>query len=238
MIEDAVMARYLSGAAVTLVIYDWLLLLRTEQETIWQSKWALPKFLYYFIRIFTLPFIVFAAYNHIDFRPPLSDTFCEIWPSLITIPMFLTFAAGNWLFTLRLVALYKQQRILVWFMRIFYICTYCVTLAFTLVSLIIYHQIGVYYNPVANSCFSTRTIPWSAPVFYTPALYEFLIFTLTAYRAHKDAVLRESGSARLLTVLYRDNVIAFFIMLAMRSWNIWIIATQGISTMHKGTNIY
>ncbi|KIM32254.1 hypothetical protein M408DRAFT_20571 [Serendipita vermifera MAFF 305830] len=123
-------------------------------------------------------------------------------------------------------------------MRIFYACTYGVALSFTLVSLVIYHQIGIYYNPVAKCCFSTHTIPWAAPVFYTPALYEFLIFAMTAYRAHKDAVILSSGGTRLLIVLYRDNVIAFFIMLAMRSWNIWIIATQGISTMHKATNIY
>lgn len=238
MMDDAVWARYLSGAAVTLVIYDWFLLIRTEQETIWQSKWTFAKFLYYFIRIFTLPFIIFAAYNHMDFRPPLSDTFCEIWPSLISLPMFFTFATSNWLFTLRLIALYKHQRTLVWFMRVFYTCTYGIALSFALVSLVLYHRIGVYYNPVAKCCFSTHTIPWTAPVFYTPALYEFLIFAMTAYRAHKDAVILSAGGTKLLVVLYRDNIIAFFIMLAMRSWNIWIFATQGISTMHKAMNIY
>ncbi|KIM32256.1 hypothetical protein M408DRAFT_20573 [Serendipita vermifera MAFF 305830] len=207
MLEDAAQARYLSGAAVTLVIYDWSLLFQKEYNTIWKSRWTLAKVLYYFI-------------------------------PLVSVPMLLTIAANNWLFTLRLVALYRHQRALVWFMYIFYACSCALTLTFLLLTLIAYGRIGVYYNPVAKCCFSTQTVPWTAAVFYTPGCYEFLIFTLTAYRAHKDAVLFNSGNTKLLVVLYRDNVIAFFIMLAMRSWNIWIHLTQPVSSIHLATNIY
>lgn len=238
MLEDAAQARYLSGAAVTLVIYDWSLLFQKEYNTIWKSRWTLAKVLYYFIRIATILFIIIAAYDRIDFRPALSNRFCEIWPALVSVPMLLTIAANNWLFTLRLVALYRHQRALVWFMYIFYACSCALTLTFLLLTLIAYGRIGVYYNPVAKCCFSTQTVPWTAAVFYTPGCYEFLIFTLTAYRAHKDAVLFNSGNTKLLVVLYRDNVIAFFIMLAMRSWNIWIHLTQPVSSIHLATNIY
>ncbi|KIM32260.1 hypothetical protein M408DRAFT_215963 [Serendipita vermifera MAFF 305830] len=238
MLTDVILSRYLSGAAVTLVIYDWSLLLEREYNTIWKSRWTFPKILYYSIRLFTIPFIFIAAYEWIDFRPALSNLFCMAWPSLITIPMFLTFAASNWLFTLRLIVLYRHQRALVWFMRIFFVCTYAVTLSFLLRTLVSYSQIGVYYNPAAKCCFSPRTVSTTAAVFYTPALYEFLIFALTAYRAHQDAILLNTGSTQLLVVLYRDNVIGFFIMLAMRSWNVWIHLTQPVSSMHVATNIY
>lgn len=239
MLADVAAAKYLSGAAITLIVYDSFLLLQQEYHTIWKSRWTLPKMLYYLIRAISIPFIAIAAYDRIDFRPALSNRFCELWPSLVSAPMFVTFAASNWLFTLRLIALYKHQRALVWFMRIFYICTYVVTLTFLILTLITYYRvIGVSYNPVVKCCFSTRTISYTAAIFYTPALYEFLIFTMTAYRAHKDAVVLNSGRTGLLVVLYRDNVIAFFIMLAMRSWNIWIHLTQPISAMHQATNIY
>lgn len=39
----------LSGAAATLSIYDWILVFSDEIDTIWQSKWTLPKTLYYFV---------------------------------------------------------------------------------------------------------------------------------------------------------------------------------------------
>ena len=119
--------------------------------------------------------------------------------------MFMTFAASNWLFTLRLIALYQHQRVLVWFMRIFYALTYAITLSFIITSLVTYDKLGVSYNPVVKSCQALQTIPYTGPVFYTPALYELLIFSLTAYRAHKDAVLTNPSKPALLIALYRGE---------------------------------
>lgn len=238
MLDDIVLTRYLAGVALTLVIYDSIILIQTEYQTIWKSQWTFPKMLYYFIRALTIPTLAVAAYDMLDFKAPVSNRFCQIWLPLISVPMLVSLAASNWLFTLRLIALYKQQRVLVWFMRTFYALTYTVDFIFLIVTLVTYDKLGVYYNPASKTCYTSMTIPYSGPIFFVPLVYEVLIFTLTVYRAHKDAIIRNKSSTQLLIVLYRDNALAFFIMLALRSWNIWIYATQPVSSLHIATNIY
>lgn len=237
-LNDVHLSRYLAGAGLTLVIYDWILLFQLESRTIWLARWTLPKILYYFVRLFTIPFLAIAAYDLMDFRPDLSERFCDIWLTLISAPMLMTFAASNWLFTLRLIAIYQRQKALIWFMRVFYICTYAIAFAMLIMTLVVYAQLGINYNPVAKCCQALQTIPYSGPIFYTPALYELLIFALTAYRAHKDAVITNPSTRPVVILLYRDNVVAFFVMLAMRSWNIWIYANQPVTAHHIGTNLY
>jgi len=61
-------------------------------------------------------------------------------------------------------------------------------------------------------------------VFFVPAIFEFTIFFLMGFRACQDAkVMTSLSSAPLLTVLYRDGIICFFIMFGVRMWNIWIV---------------
>ncbi|KIM29296.1 hypothetical protein M408DRAFT_23076 [Serendipita vermifera MAFF 305830] len=239
MLDDIARSRYLAGAAITLVIYDSILLIQTERQTIWASKWTFPKLLYYFIRICTIPFLAIAAYDLVDFRPALSNRFCEIWLALISVPQVVTFAAGNWLFTLRLIALYKQRRALVWFLRIFFVATYTVSGTFLVLTLTTYQRLGLYYNPIPKCCYSSYSIPhYSSPLFYSTASYEVLLFSLTVYRAYRDAHLITNVNNRLLVVLYRDGAAAFLIMLTMKTWNIWVFTSQPVSSTHIATNIY
>jgi hypothetical protein len=66
-------------------------------------------------------------------------------------------------------------------------------------------------------------------LFYAPAAYEFFIFAFTAFRAYKHASIiriktfNGKGRAPFLIVLYRDGLICFLVMFALRSWNIWIV---------------
>lgn len=228
----------MAAVALTLVVYDSIILIQTEYQTIWKSQWGCPKVLYYIIRLLAIPFLAVAAYGWIDFREALSNRFCQIWLPMVTVPMFLTFAASNWLFTLRLIALYAHRRTLVWFIRAFYVCTYAVTFSFVVLTLVTYQRVGIYYNTTSKVCTSFHRIPYSGPIFYTPALYEIFIFTLTAYRAHQDAILVNKANMRLLVVLYRDGAAAFFIMFCMRAWNIWVFATQPVSSLQVATNIF
>lgn len=230
--------RYVAGAAITLVMHDSFILLKTESSTIWTSKWTFAKFLYYFMRVTTIPFLAIAAYDLADFVPAYSDDFCQIWLSLISVPEMLTFAAGNWLFTLRLIALYKQQRAFIWFMRIFFVITYAVSGTFLVLTIVTYHRLGLYYNPVSKCCYSSTPIPYTSPIFYSTAFYELVLFSLTIYRAYRDSDLTSTINSRLLMVLYRDGAAAFIIMLLMKSWNIWVLISQPISLTHLATNMY
>lgn len=40
---------YFTGASMTLLLYDWLLLASDEHQMIWKTRWTVPKFLYYFV---------------------------------------------------------------------------------------------------------------------------------------------------------------------------------------------
>ena len=232
---------------MTLVLYDWLLLFKVESQTIWPSRWTLPKALYYYIRIVTVPFIIFASYELIDFRPAFSNALCRAWPAMITVPMFSTFAASNWLFTLRLIALYKRNRYFIWFMSFFYFCTYAATLSMLTSALIKYRQ-TVDYFPQIKACGALEASPTFPAMFYAPAAYELLIFALTAHQAYKDASIitdvgvgKGSGcrsSAPFLVVLYRDGLVSFLVMLGIRSWNIWIYVREPVSSLSVGTNLF
>ncbi|PVF95469.1 hypothetical protein CPB86DRAFT_738754 [Serendipita vermifera] len=241
-VQDITHSRYLSGSAVTLVIYDWLLLLGDESNTIWKSRWTIPKALYYLTRVITVPFIIFSAYELSDLRPALSKTVCAAWPAVVTVPMFTTFAFTNWLFTLRLVALYRRNRILVWFMRIFFAMTYIASLSMLIASLFKYRE-TVDYFPLFKACGALEASPVFPAMFYGPAAFEFFIFALTAYRAYEDANIFKhqlnggKGGAPFLIVLYRDGLVCFLVMLGVRSWNIWIYSSQPITQLSLGTNI-
>lgn len=194
-----------TAVGVTLVIYDWLLLFRIESQTIWPNRWTVPKVLYYFIRLVTLPFIVFGSYELIDFRPAFSKALCAAWPAMVTVPMFSTFAASNWLFTLRLVALYKRKRFVVWFMRIFYVLTYGATLSMLTAALIKYRETVDYFAQV-KACGALEASPIFPAIFYAPAAYELLIFALTAHQAYSDAsIITDSNSAPFFIALYRGE---------------------------------
>lgn len=215
---------FLPGVALTLVIYDSIILIQTEYQTIWKSQWTFPKMLYYFIRALTIPTLAVAAYDMLDFKAPVSNRFCQIWLPLISVPMLVSLAASNWLFTLRLIALYKQQRILVWFMRTFYALTYTVDFIFLVVTLVTYDKLGVYYNPASKTCYTSNTIPYSGPIFFVPLVYEVLIFTLTVYRAHKDAIIGNKSSTQLPVVLYRGGFIPYscFVTLNSTQITLWL----------------
>lgn len=237
-VSDIALSRYLSAVGVTLVIYDWVLLFKVESQTIWPSRWTIPKALYYYIRIVTLPFIIFASYELMDFRPAFSQALCRAWPAIVTIPMFSTFAASNWLFTLRLIALYKRKPWLIWFMRFFYFCTYAASFSMLILALFKYGE-TVDYFPQIKACGALEASPTFPAMFYAPAAYELLIFALTAHQAYKDAsVITDSSSAPFLIVLYRDGLVCFLVMLALRSWNIWLYAAEPISSLNVGVNIF
>ncbi|KAG8807773.1 hypothetical protein FRC18_005381 [Serendipita sp. 400] len=73
-LKHAAISRYLCGVALILSIYDWLLLLGQESETIWKGRWTLPKGIYYFNRVVTPIGLVVAAYQLTDLRTEALST--------------------------------------------------------------------------------------------------------------------------------------------------------------------
>jgi len=91
---------------------------------------------------------------------------------------------------------------------------------------------------VVNLCGALYAAPTFPAMFYAPAAYEAFLFATTAYKAYQDASIFSRGvTAPFLIVLYRDGMVCFLIMFAVRAWNIWIYSTQPITSLNIGTNM-
>ncbi|PVF94847.1 hypothetical protein CPB86DRAFT_867295 [Serendipita vermifera] len=248
-LEDALyqitVSRYLCGAALVLSIYDWLLLLGDEYLTIWKARWTLPKAIYYFNRIVTPAGLAVASYRN---SPEVSDLStlhskplssrvicsCRVYTFANSLVELLSFFLSNWLLTLRLVALYKRKRWLVWFLYGFLIASYAVT-AFLMVWTLRAFGMTIHYSKILHACGSTTRSPLMPAIFLAPAAYECTLFFLLGYSAWKDAkIMYGPNSAPFLYVLYRDGAICFFIMFGVRIWNVWIYATQPLTSAYLG----
>lgn len=236
-IKDVYTSRLLSGVAITLAVYDWILTFSTEYETIYQSRWTVPKALFFYIRIVTPPGILLCTYQLSDLRGPLTNSFCTAWAMLQVFGMLSSLIAANALLTLRLVALYRRKASMVWFIRAFFVASYAATLGLMIDAMITYRD-SMFYSPQVGVCGATTSSATFKAIFYAPAAFEFFVFALTAWRAWNDAkVITGVNSAPFLIILYRDGIASFFIMVIIRIWNIWIYLTQPLSSYNLGTQI-
>ncbi|KAG8809280.1 hypothetical protein FRC17_003517 [Serendipita sp. 399] len=240
-LRDLNVSKLLSGVATTLAVYDTVLMFADEVETIYQSKLTPAKMLFYYVRIVTPPGLIFGAFHLSDLRPALSTALyavflsCKAWAPITTLLMLSSLVAANGLFALRLVALYRRNKYLVWFIHCFFAASYLATLGLLLSSLVTYHD-SIFYSDKLRVCASLAKSATMPAIFYAPAAFEAFVFALTAFRAWKDAqILAGPSSAPFLLILYRDGLIAFFVMFAFRIWNIWIYLSLPLSSFNLGT---
>lgn len=148
--------------------------------------------------------------------------------------MITSIFAATGLFTLRLVALYKNKRYLIWFIITFYLATYITTYGLAIGSTIALAKFPTSYSELVKSCVSLGTTPLMLPIWYAPLAYEAFLFSLTAYRAWYDAKVISGENAPFLVLFYRDGLIAFIVMTGVRVWNVWIYLTQPPSNLFVG----
>ncbi|KAG8823995.1 hypothetical protein FRC17_009203 [Serendipita sp. 399] len=227
IVRNLFIGRMCSAAAITLVMYDWFLVFQREYDTIYQSRWSLPKALLLYIRVFTPPCLAFSALTLADFRPALSAKTYDQPSVPILVKLSDVFSLG--LLSLRLIALYRRRRALVWFIIAFYLASYVT--AFAVLS-------TLYYADAVKSCAAgAQSVHSMAAVFYAPAAFEAFVFSMTAYSAVIDSKVITGTSAPFLIVLYRDGMIAFLVMVGLRIWNCWIYITQPVSSYNMGISL-
>ncbi|KAG8840550.1 hypothetical protein FRB91_005947, partial [Serendipita sp. 411] len=74
LLQQVTVARYFAGVALTLCIYDWLILLGRESQTVWKARWTRTKAIYYINRILTLVGLTVTAIQDSDiWLTPLSQ---------------------------------------------------------------------------------------------------------------------------------------------------------------------
>ncbi|KAG8830964.1 hypothetical protein FRC17_003993 [Serendipita sp. 399] len=83
-------------------------------------------------------------------------------------------------------------------------------------------------------CAASETSPTGAVIFISPALYEFILFSLTLYRAIQDVrhkLFPTGTNAPFLFTIYRDGFYYFAAVFAVHFWNSMtyaLLPTSGI----------
>ncbi|KAG8823996.1 hypothetical protein FRC17_009204, partial [Serendipita sp. 399] len=138
------------------------------------------------------------------------------------------------LLSLRLIALYRRNKLLVWFITGFFFASYGTTLGLLIHSMTVYWD-EIYYVAAVKTCATEAHSSTMAAIFYAPAAFESFVFGMTAYSAVRTSKVINGRSAPFLTVLYRDGLICFLVMIGLRIWNCWIYITQPVSCYNMGT---
>lgn len=232
--HDVISTRYFGVSAFVLTIYDWILLFDDEIELVGKSRLCLGKVLYYFTRILTPIGLALGLFQLSELRGDLSREFCVIFTFICPTLECVSLLASYWLLMLRLVALYKSKPWVVWLLYGTLFASYIATLGL-LIQAEIYFKDAIVYVPAFGICATTGRAPTIAGIFYAPFGFELLLFTLTLWHAWKDYRSQsESSTIPLLRVLYRDGVLLFVVMAAVRLWNILIFASQPLTRTYLG----
>ncbi|KAG8789742.1 hypothetical protein FRC15_003811 [Serendipita sp. 397] len=239
-LSDVYTSRYLTLAAFTLCVYDWMLLFGDELELVGKSRWSLGKGLYYFSRIITPIGLTAALYQLIpEARPHLSRELYNFYVrmsfngiELVNCQLLRSALPG--LLMLRLVALYKSKPLIVWTLYIGLLLAWITTTG-VLLSAQIFFARYIQYTPLLGICATTQRAPTLSGIFYGPLVFEILLLSLTIYHAWGEYRSQRGVTAvPLLRVLYRDGVLFAVVMLAVRVWNIIIYAVGPLTQTYLG----
>lgn len=239
LFKDLYLSRYMALVSITLALYDWILVADEEVLLLGTMRIAKGKVLYYCGRFATLIGLLLAVAHIINFRPPLNDRLCIgfLWmSSLLQVTSIFT---SYWLLTLRLLALYKSHRVVVWLLYFALFATYITSAGLLIQTLRVITTTGAYV-PLIHLC-----VPFDHPaslqgVFEVPLVFEVLLFGLMIWRAwgtYREGKDSGAKTAPLLKIMYRDGVFYFCVMVAVRVWNIYIFASRPLQEMYIGLYI-
>ncbi|CAG7849581.1 SubName: Full=Uncharacterized protein {ECO:0000313/EMBL:CCA69353.1} [Serendipita indica DSM 11827] len=235
--KDIQLSRYLTIMSLAIITYDWVLGFSNELMLFSKSRFSLGKILYYFIRFLSFFGLSLMTYHISNFRSDFSRSMCVIftwvWPLTLSFMMFLCY----WLLTLRLIALYRSKSLVVYGSYAMLCLSFTATAICVVRVQLTYTKLVFYIEPleICGLLSHGRDI---ATAFYPSLIFETTLTVVTAYRAWGD-VRGQAGQqlVPLLVVLYRDGAIFYFIIVAVRAWNIYIFLTQPLTTMYLAISV-
>lgn len=222
--QDVNASRWVSAAALTILIYDTLLTLGDEVRLIWPKKLSLIKILTNVNRIAALGFIFLNTQHLAAVNRSFSNDFCEKLLISTAIGALICFAMSNWILLARTKALLGESRILNYGLALYYIGTYSLTTALvmhTSVSL----PGSIFYSKTLRVCgiaFRPSTMGY---IWLPSVIFETTVFMLTIVKLYQKARQTSHVGSTLLVILYRDGVCYYFIMIALRIFNFlsWLV---------------
>ncbi|KIM30238.1 hypothetical protein M408DRAFT_22261 [Serendipita vermifera MAFF 305830] len=239
--EDLFVSRYVALTAITLCIYDWILVIDEEVIYLGAVKLSKGKVFYYTAKVFTLIGLFMGVFHLVNIRPPLNKMRRLYYPPTQQSQLrglSLGFIDPTSTISLRQLL---SKVVIVWLLYISLFASYLTSLGLLIHFLRLYSKTLIYLTMVHVCVPLERPVALQA-VFEAPLAYEVVLFGLTVWRAWGDWRTQRNGPVRmrtapLLKIMYRDGVFYFFVMVAVRVWNIYIYAARPIQEMFIGVYI-
>ncbi|KAG8847780.1 hypothetical protein FRC20_002684, partial [Serendipita sp. 405] len=227
ILEQVSLSRYFVGISLTLSLYDWILLLGQESQTAWKTRWSWSKLIYFNNRVANLVGLIVVAVATSDlWKQSLPRQFCMFY-AWFSLPLeWISFLLGNIILTLRVIALYNRNLLVIRLLYILLALCWTSSFGFTIHTLVRVSS-DIDYSRGFHACVTDASLSLASGVFIGPAIFECTIFALTLYRAisyARQKALMSNFRTPFLATLYRDGFYYFAGVFAVHLWN--VIATD------------
>jgi len=219
-------SRYVSLAALVILLWDHCLTFRQEVEFIWPSRANFVKRAF-LVNRYLVP-VVLAVNMHTQSglgAGGLSDNFCKVWTVAVFTLAGFSVAISQWLILLKLWRLWGGRQNIIFSLLFGYLVFQvgCIVL----IALTAHEANSIIrFQKTLNMCALTSR-PQALPGLYSWLLFfEVVAYTLVCYNALSRP---REGNEILLKVLHRDGILFFSVTVALRVLNL-IMAFLDIPT--------
>ncbi|KAF7376419.1 AAA domain-containing protein [Mycena sanguinolenta] len=212
-----VITRYVTAAAIVVLIYDHLLSFGDEVKLIWPAKTSAPKVLFLFIRYMVPTVLIIYNIQLSDLEPSLTfpTAFCVSWMSIGAFMALSTIATSNFLIMLRLWVLWDRDRKLVIWTLLLFVLAQLSGLA--TVSILVWEfKRKLDFNPKFHMCGFVGKPPPVAILWAPGTAFEIVLCAITWFNVLKRP---RTSNASLATAMYRDGFLYFLLLLCLRIIN-------------------
>lgn len=227
---DMALVRWLNAVAVALLFYDSLITLPDEVDLIWPKQWSVIKALTYLNRIITFCIIPLNGLHFMAIGIGTSDSFCRFLIITTGYAALVSFAMCNWILLARTKALLGEKRWINTILIIYYVLSYSATAALvTITEIKLYKK--MFYSPNLQVCAVAIHPPTMGFIWIAPMIFETTIFLITSMKLYQKAKQTYSIGSELLSVLYRDGVVYYVVIILLRLYNLasWLILPPSFS---------
>lgn len=215
-LRDLKFSGYTCGAGMVVLLYDFILTMPEEIKYVWASKQRLSmvRAMYFWNRYFIPPWIIVANFNLSGLRGPLTNQFCKVFVPSLAIVQGVSIAIGIQLLALRVLALYKNNKIVRLGLYTYLAACHITLLIITALTMKNFVPF-LMYLPITNSCY-TIPDPLIRYVYIPPIAAECGIMILQVanhiYRRRQRTFLHTP----LISTLYRDGYLWFGCVISVR----------------------
>ncbi|EJD40831.1 hypothetical protein AURDEDRAFT_170023 [Auricularia subglabra TFB-10046 SS5] len=217
---------YLAWASITWLSYDYMITLNDEIELIWKRDWAFTKGLYLMMRWSTFGLlwteIIFYVFLH-----NVRHSKCDAYSWAMATATFIVVLEVEVVLQLRIYAMFERSRRILWVNAT--LCALQVLCAAVIVAKNYSqaHWVAV-PNWIIGSCYSLRP-KVVATVWIAPLTYELYLASLAVYKVVRDRKTFGTWENDIQTVLVRDSVSYFFLIVIVAAVNI-VMWTETVVT--------